>query len=417
MDDFSDSDAARVLDEFRPGLSVYIQGGVGEPLPLRAILAAAPEALSGVRVTSCLLPGMNEFDYAALHPDARLTTFLLPTGLRASFEAGRARVRPLPYSQITAAFAADPPFDLAIFQVTPPDLTGMCSFGPVSDFPGLIWPRAKRRVAFINARLPRAPRGPMIPLDAIDLAIEAGGPFITGQDGDPGPELGVIADRIAALIPDGAAIQTGIGGAPAAAVGRLAARRGLVVRSGLVTEGYRTLVQSGALDPLADHITGLALGSEDFMRWAAGYFIFADATVTHGAAGLAATPRLFALNSALEVDLFGQANLEWRGGRLASGLGGAPDFASAARRSKGGRAILALPSSAKGGSLSRIVARLEAPTVSIPRDLTDLVITEQGVADLRGTTLDGRAEVLIGIANPSHRAALASRWDEMRRRM
>ncbi len=417
MDESRNHDAARVLGEFRPGLSVYIQGGVGEPLRLRAILAADPEALSGVGIVSCLLPGMNEFDYAALHPDARLTTFLLPTGLRASFEAGRARVRPLPYCQITAAFAADAPFDLAIFQVTPPDPAGLCSFGPVSDFPGLIWPRAKRRVAFVNARLPRALRGPTIPFDAIDLAIEAEGPFITGHDGDPGLELGVIADRIAALIPDGAAIQTGIGGAPAAAVGRLAARRGLVVRSGLVTEGYRTLAQAGALDPVADHVTGLALGSEDFMRWAAEYFVFADATVTHDAAGLAATTQLFALNSALEVDLFGQANLEWRGGRLASGLGGAPDFANAARRSNGGRAVLALPSSAKGGSLSRIVARLDAPTVSLPRDLTDLVITEQGVADLRGTTLDERAEALIAIAAPSHRATLVSRWEEMRRGM
>jgi acyl-CoA hydrolase len=132
---------------------------------------------------------------------------------------------------------------------------------------------------------------------------------------------------------------------------------------------------------------------------------------------LAATPRLHALNSALEVDLFGQANLEWRGGRLASGLGGAPDFASAARRSEGGRAVLALPSSAKGGAISRIVARLEAPTVSLPRDLTDVVITEHGLADLRGSSLDDRAEALIGIADPAHRIDLAAAWESMRRRM
>src|SRR5947209_18307882 len=134
----------------------------------------------------------------------------------------------------------------------------------------------------------------------------------------------------------------------------------------MVTEGYRTLARAGALDPAADHVTGLALGSDDFMAWAADAFVFADATVTHGPAVLAATPRLHALNSALEVDLFGQANLEWRGGRLASGLGGAPDFAAAARRSSGGRAVLALPASGRGGALSRIIPRLEAPTVSLP---------------------------------------------------
>jgi acyl-CoA hydrolase len=412
----SETDVAKVLAEFRPGLSVYIQGATGEPLVLRDILSAAPEALRGVSLTACLLPGMNEFDYAALHAEARLTTFLLPTALRRSFEAGRVRVRPLPYSQIAAAFAADPPFDLAVFQVTAPDGGGLCSFGPLSDFPGLIWPRARRRLAFVNRQLPRATRGPTIPFDALDVAVEAEGPIILGGDGEPGSELGVIADRIAALIPDGAAIQTGIGGAPAAAVGRLTSRRGLVVRSGMVTHGYRVLDEAGALDANADHVTGLALGSAEFMRWAAGRFIFADATVTHGAA-VAATPRLHALNSALEVDLFGQANLEWRGGRLASGLGGAPDFAAAARRSAGGRAVLALPSTARGGVLSRIVARLDAPTISIPRDDTDLVITEHGVADLRGTGLDERAEALIAIAAPEHRNALATAWEAMRRAM
>ena len=410
-------DAERVLVEFRPGLRVYLQGAIGEPLVLRDILAGAPDRLAGVRLTACLLPGMNEFDYGALAGDLEVTTFLLPTAARGSFEAGRTRVRPLPYSQIAAAFAADPPFDLAIFLVTPPDADGDCSFGPLADFPRLIWPRAKRVMAFVNPRLPRAPRGPKIPFAAIDVVIDAEGPFITGPDGEAGGDLGRIADLIAGLIPDGAAIQTGIGGAPAAAVARLTDRRGLVVRSGMVTEGYRTLMEAGALDPDADHITGLALGTEDFMRWGAERFIFADATVTHGAAVLAATPRLHALNSALEVDLFGQANLEWRSGRLASGLGGAPDFAAAARRSSGGRAVLALPSSAKGGALSRIVARLEAPTVSIPRDDTDLVITEYGVADLRGTGLDERAEKLIAIATPAHRDGLAAAWDVMRRAM
>jgi len=413
----SERDAARVLGEFRPGLSVYLQGATGEPLVLRDVLSAAPEALGGVSLTSCLLPGMNEFDYAALDAAARLTTFLLPAGLRRSFEAGRVTVRPLPYSQIAAAFAADPPFDLAIFQVTPTDGAGLCSFGPVSDFPGLIWPRARRRLAFVNPGLPRAVRGPTIPFDALDVAVEADGPVILGEDGEAGAELTAIAARIAALIPDGAAIQTGIGGAPAATVGRLTDRRRLKVRSGMVTQGYRVLDEAGALDPDADHVTGLALGSADFTRWAAGRFTFSDATVTHGAAVLAATPRLHALNSALEVDLFGQANLEWRGGRLASGLGGAPDFAAAARRSPGGRAVLALPSTARGGTLSRIVARLEAPTVSIPRDDTDLVITEHGVADLRGTSLDERAEALIAVAAPEHRAGLAAAWEAMRRAM
>jgi len=410
-------DIDQVLSSFRPGARIYIQGAIGEPLILRELLAADPAVVAGVTITSCFLPGMNEFDYAGLHPDARAVTFLLPTGMRPSFEAGRVRVRPLPYSQIAAALSVDPPFDLAIFQVTPPGANGLCSFGPCADFPGLVWPRAKRNVAFVNPGLPRPLRGATIPYDALDVAVPWDGAMIAGTEGPPSAELDAIAGFIAPLIPDGAAIQTGIGGAPAAVVARLTDRRGLVVRSGMVTEGYRQLHQAGALDAKADHVTGLAYGSMDFVQWACKRFTFADATVTHGAAVLASTPGLHCLNSALEVDLFGQANLEWRNGRLASGLGGAPDFAAAARRSIGGRAVLALPSSAKAGAVSRIVARLDARTVSIPRDDTDLVVTEFGVADLRGTSLDERAEALIAVAHPDQRQALEDAWRDIRRKM
>ncbi|HEY2178909.1 MAG TPA: acetyl-CoA hydrolase/transferase C-terminal domain-containing protein, partial [Caulobacteraceae bacterium] len=401
-------DAARVLAEFRPGLEVYVQGAGGEPRALGPILAGAPEALAGVSITSCLLPGINRFDYAAL--GARLTTFMLPPGLRASFAAGRVAVRPMAYSQIAQALASERPPDLAIFQVTPPDAEGLCSFGPCSDFAPLIWRRAGRRLAFVHPGLPRPARGPTIPFAALDVAIEADGPLITGDEPAPSPDQTAIAERIAALVPDGAAIQTGIGGAPAAAVAKLVGHRGLVIRSGMVTDGYGALDEAGALASDRDHITGLAYGSPEFMVWAARRLVFADAMVTHGAASLAQISRLWAINSALEVDLFGQGNIEWREGVLVSGLGGAPDFARAARLSDGGRAILALPATAAGGRISRIVPRLTAPTVSLPRDDVDLVITEHGVADLRGASLEARAQALIAIAAPRHQADLERAW-------
>ncbi len=412
MSTTGDLDRAEALAAFSPGARVYIQGAGGEPLALREMLAAAPEALADVNLTSCLLPGMNEFDYVALNPTARLTTFMLPAASRASFIEGRVSVRPMPYSQIAADLAGDI-FDLAIFQVTPPDAAGWCGFGPCADFAGLVFSRAKRRIGFINADLPRVGRGPRVRRDAIDIAIDARGPFITAAEEAPSAERAAIAALVAAHVPDGAALQTGIGGAPAAALASLIAHRGLVVRSGMVTEGYRDLALAGALAEGADHITGLAMGSRDFMGWAAGAFTFADAFTTHGAAALAATPRFTAINSALEVDLFGQVNLEWRKGRLFGGLGGAPDFARAARRSEGGRSILALPATAKGGRLSRIVPRLMTPTVSLSRDDADLIITEHGAADLRGADLHTRARRLIAIAAPDQRAGLERAWRGM----
>jgi acyl-CoA hydrolase len=410
------ADAARVAAAFRPGMRVYVQGGAGEPLALRRILEANPGALQGVTLVSGLIPGINGFDYAALEPTARLETFMLPGALRASFEAGKVAVRPLAYAQIAEHLAEGPPFDLAILQVSPPDAEGHCSFGVCSDFPGLVWPRAQRRLAFVNAAWPAARRGPAIPQDRIDLAIGDDTTPLLGEDGRTTPEQAVIADHIAALVPDRAALQTGVGAVPASALAGLKGRRGLVIRSGMVTQAYRALHEAGALDPTAEHITGLAHGPLDFLDWAATHLIFADARTTHGAAALARAPRLHAINSALEVDLFGQANIEWREGKLVSGLGGAPDFARAAKRSPGGRAILALPATAAGGKISRIVPRLDAPCISIPRDDTDLVITENGVADLRGASLEGRAEALIAIAAPRQRAALSAAWEAMRSR-
>ena len=408
------TDAAKVLAAFKPGSTVYVQGGVGEPLALRDILGRDPEVLANVTLTGCPIPGMNEFDYAGLHPRARFVTFMLPAAWRPSFQAGRVIVRPASYSQIAAAFMSDPPVDLAILQVTPPDAEGMCSFGPCSDFGPLIWRRARRRLAFVNANLPRAARGPVIPWSAIDEAVEIDAPYITADEAAAGGEQAIIARRLVDLIPDGASIQTGIGGAPAAALLGLGDRRGLVIRSGMVTPAYQALAEAGALAS-EGHVTGLALGPDAFVRWATQTVGFADTTITHGAASLLGAERLHAINSALEVDLFGQANVEWRGGKLSSGLGGAPDFARAARRSPGGRAILALPATAARGTVSRIVARLDVPTVSIPRDDTDLVVTEHGVADMRGATLDGRAEALIAIAAPDHRERLAAEWASMRR--
>ena len=408
----SRADVDAVLTEFRPGRSIYIQGGVGEPMALREILQASPDVLDGVKITSCLLPGMNEFDYAALHERASLTTFMLPAAMRDSFVAGRVVVRPMTYSQI-AAYLSDQTFDLAIFQVSTPDEAGWCGFGPCADFPGLVVERARRRMAFVNSRLPRVSRGPRVRLGAMDVVIEAPGPFITARDQAPGAEVQAIAALVAEHVPDKAAIQTGIGAVPAAAIARLNHHVGLTVRSGMVTPGYEDLERAGAFKEGAAHITGMAIGPEAFMHWASGAFTFADALTTHGAEGLAATPRFTAINSALEIDLFGQVNLEWRDGRLFGGVGGAPDFARAARRSVGGRAILAFPSIARNGAVSRIVSRLAGPTISLARDDADLIITEHGVADLRGADLDRRAERLIAIAAPAHREGLARAWRVM----
>jgi acyl-CoA hydrolase len=412
------ADTTALLAEFRPGKRIFVPGATGEPLALRELLSAHPDRAAGVQFIGCLLPGMNDFDYAALHPEARLTTFLFPPAFRASFEAGRVRVLPLAYSRTAEYLAETAPIDTAILQVAPPDAEGLCSLGVCADFPPLVWRRAGRRIGLINPSLPQPARAGRIPYSALDLAVEIEAPVIAAADTPVSAEVTAITALVASLIPDGASIQTGIGGAPAAIYERLTDHKDLVVRSGMITPGFQTLALSGAL-AAGGHITGVALGPTDFYRFLAenDVIAFADARITHGPASLATIERFVSVNSALEIDLLGQVNLEWRGDRMVSGVGGAPDFIRAASRSPGGRSIIALPASAGGGKISRIVPRLTSPTSSISRNDIDTVVTEFGAASLSDLSLDERAEALMAIADPRHQAGLADEWARLRARL
>ncbi|MBO9376711.1 acetyl-CoA hydrolase [Sphingomonas histidinilytica] len=408
---------ADLLDRFRPGASVYLPGATGESLALAQALAADPDRLRGVEVTSCLLPGMNGVDYAGLAPDARLTVFMLPAATRKSFAQGRVRLLPLAYSAIARHIAAAA-FDVAIAHVAPPDAGGRASFGIAADFSPIAWNAARQRIAIVNPHMPSMRRGSSIALAEADLVVELDGPLVEVAPARPDATARAIAGRVAALIPHGAAVQVGIGGAPAALWAALGDHRGLRLRSGLASEELLALADRGALAS-DGHVAGIAAGSEGFYRTLADRDLirFADTRETHDAGRIGREERFFAANSALEVDLFGQVNLEWQGGRPVSGAGGAPDFAAAGIGSPGGRSITMLPATAKGGTISRIVARLSSPSVSLPRNLADVVVTEHGVADLRHASLDARAEALIAIADPTMRDVLAEQWRSLRTAM
>ena len=407
-------DQARLLEGLRPGLSVFVQGGSGEPLGLISALQKDPDRARGVRFTAPLISGINSFDYASLHSDAQLNTFMASDAWRASSEAGRTAVIPLSYSQIARQIEAQA-VDLAILHVTPPDAEGRCSFGVSADFGPLAWRKAQRRIGIVNSAMARPPRSEFVPFAALDLVIDDDSPLIVRDEVASKGVLDLIASHVASLVSDGAALQTGVGGAPAAALALLKDRRGLTIRSGMVTEGYRILSDAGALAPNEENVAGIAYGSTDFYAWLAQKDLTAFASVkrTHGAVALAQTPYFTAINSALEVDLFGQANLEWRGGRQVSGVGGAPDFARGAAESKGGLSIIAMPASVK--TVSKIVPRLGAPTISLSRNDVDVVVTEYGIARLRGKSPDERAEALIAISEPQHRSALSDGWRDLKR--
>jgi acyl-CoA hydrolase len=404
----------KLLDRLRPGTSIYLPGATGESIALGKLLSVDVERLRGIAVTSCLLPGMNSFDFIGCSEDIQLTTFMLPPSLHPAFATGRVRLMPLAYSGIARHIAAME-LDIAVVHLSPPDNDGWASCGIAADFAPIAWAAAKQRVAIVNPAMPAMPRGPSLPLAQADLIVEIEGPLVEISAARQDDVAHAIAGRVATLIPDHASLQIGIGAAPAALWAALADHRGLRLRSGMVGEELLMLADRGAL--AADgHVAGIAVGSQSFYgRLAERDLVrFGDTRETHDSAGIAREARFFAVNSALEVDLFGQINLEWQGGRPVSGVGGAPDFAAAGLASAGGRSIMMLPATARGGTISRIVSCLSGATVSLPRNLADMIVTEHGVADLRGASLDDRADALIAIADPLWRDALSDQWRTLR---
>jgi len=400
------------LAEFQPGRTIYIPGATGEPLALTQALAADFSRMAGVHAVSCLLPGINETDFLGPDTTGSMTCFLLPRGWKAGFAAGYVRVLPLAYSGIANFLGGRLKIDVAIAHVAPPDASGNCSFGIAADFTPIVWGRAGRRVALINHAMPAMRHGPSIPIDSADVIVETEAPLVATPARPAAAELDTIAASAAALVPEGAALQIGIGGAPAAVWSHLRDHRNIVVASGLVADPVRMLAERGVLREGGAHWAGIAHGSREFYRYLAdtGKIGFATVHHTHGIGVIGRLQKFTSINSALEIDLFGQANLEWLNGQLLGGIGGAPDFLRAAACSPGGRSIIALPATDRTGAVSRIVPQLTGRTVSICRNDIDTIVTEFGIAELRDASLDERAASLIAVAAPQHRESLGKAW-------
>jgi len=400
-----------ILDWLKPGQRVYFQGGPGECSVFRELLKKHPERAAGVELWSCFIPGINAFDYGSLKDGPSFVTFMASPALELSIASGQTTLRAMPYSEIGALLERTE-FDLAILHAAMPDEDGRCSFGIAADAPAIAARQAAKRIVFLNRSMPAIRDAESIGVGEIDLGVLIDAPLLSVETKpSKSATLEAIANHIAQLVPDGAVIQSGIGEAPGAAIAALTGRRRLSVHSGIITPEYRLLAEAGALGGSSSsqkrNIAGVAWGDAGFYEWLGQSQLFAFRSIleTHAWWNLAKIPNFVSIGSAIEVDLQGNINLEWLGGRRISSVGGAPDYVRGALGSPGGRSIIALPSTSRGGA-SRIVARLEKP--SIPGEQADTVVTEYGVAELRSLSPDQRLQKLIGVAAPDHRGALAA---------
>jgi 4-hydroxybutyrate CoA-transferase len=267
-------------------------------------------------------------------------------------------------------------------------------------------------IAQLNPTLVAPAGSPLINPALIDAMFESdeSAPALAPANIDEAAQA--IGGLVAGLIRDGDCLQTGIGAIPAAILSQLSDKNDLGMHGGLIDDGGMQLIENGnltgarkALDT-HKHVTGMALGSAELMSWLAGRrdVVFRGANHTHEVSAIRQLDGFVSVNSAVEVDLFGQVNAEMAGGRQISGTGGSVDFMRAAKASKGGRSIVAMNATARGGSVSRIVPKVEMVTAL--RTDVDTVVTEYGVAQIKDLPNQARAEALINIAAPQFRDEL-----------
>ena len=401
----------------KPGDEVYLPGSSGAPIAFVDALLQDSQRSEGLQLLSTYVPGINTLDIDRLHPTARVSGLFMQPAFSAAQRDGRYRMLPMTYASFVRHIRDEFTPDLTVVQIAPPDSQGRCSLGPAVEFMPEVLKKSRRVLGLLNKNVPVIPGAFSIAYDQLNTACEvdtALPTYVTDTDA----ATDAIAANVASLIPDGAALQVGLGKVPAALSRLLRNHRKLRMHSGMLSDGLLDLAEAGALDPDFVPLAAVLIGSEKLYQSLNGFanLRVVGIEVTHDLPTLVNLPGLIAVNSALEVDLLGQCNLEHANGRAVSGCGGAPDFARGARLSRGGCSIVALNAvfESKGKTASRILPALSANAVSsLARTDVDVVITEFGIAKLRGRSVHERAEALIGVAAPQFRDELQTAWNSI----
>lgn len=401
-------DQLRMMDFVHRGdMVVWPQAGA-EPLTLTEILMRERAQIGGFRAGIGL--GLSETT-APAHADFVEFVSYCGSGTNTALaRAGLLDILPVPYSRFADALA---PVDVLLLHLAPCDATGRYTLGLAEEYIAPLIASARTIIAQINDALPRIAGGQMLSRKDIDVLVPSSRAPLCLSPARAGTVETRIAGHVAALVEDRSVLQAGLGKLPETILAALADRRDLGVHSGALGDWLVTLTEAGALTNAAKardtgvSVGGLLMGGEALYRFAHENTAIrlAPTSYTHDAGILAAHDRFVAVNSALEVDLTGQINAETAGGVYVGAVGGASEFLRGAHRSRGGLPVVALPATVAKTGAPRIVSALSGP-VSTPRSEAGIIVTEHGVADLRGRTLKERRRLMLDIAAPEHRAAL-----------
>lgn len=403
----------------RQGERVGWAEATAEPVWLTRMLERQAERCPPFRIFFALTFAS---DFRPDHPNVTVTALGGASAGRRFFASGAGNVIPANISDVSELIARGRlRTDIVLLQVSGPDPAGNYNAGVGIEFLREMMAGARLVIAQVNPLLPWTEGDTLIEPGAIDFLVPAPYPVLEAPQRGIGAVEQAIAAHVKRLVPDRATIELGIGQIPEAVTRELAQKQGLGVHSGAIGDGLADLIEAGVVDNRHKEIDeGITVAT--MLMGTRRLYDFADRNpkiriraprYTHDALVLGNFRRFIAINGALEIDLTGQVNAETSSGRHVGLVGGQMDFVRAANRAPEGRSIIALPSTTRDRVRSRIVARLVDGVVTTPRAEADCIVTEHGVAELRGRTLAERARALIAVAEPAFRAELERAADRL----
>jgi acyl-CoA hydrolase len=399
-----------IAEYLRPGDTVLIGQAAAEPPVLVEKLIAAAHDIGGLTAFCGYTLSAAWEGVSAGKP--HIKAYVAHGPLRTLSAKGLVEIVPWHYGRIEEYIEAGHiRIDVVLLQVAPADADGYYSLGATVDYAAVAADRARAVLVEVNPNMPQTSSARRLHRSRVAASVTSSRVLADSPARPATAAECAVAENVAAFVPSGATIQLGVGALADAIARELHGRRDLRVRSGLVGDWLVDLDEAGALaDVPGSCVTGMALGTERLYK-----FLQCSAKVRMAPVGeqlaraaMAECDPYVAMNSAIEVDLYGQVSAEVAGERYVGAVGGQAGFFRAARLARSGLAVVALAATNADGTTSRIVPVVTGP-VTTPQGDVDLVITEYGAADLRGTSYRERAERLIEVAAPQHRAALASR--------
>jgi len=413
--------AEEAVKHIKSGDRVVLGHAVGEPLALVDAMVKNKDSYENVEIVHMVGMGKGEYTAPGMEPHFRHNAIFVGGCTRKAVNEGRADYTPCFFHEVPKMFREGYlPVDVALIQVSPPDQHGYCSFGVSVDYTKPAAEAAKLVIAEVNDQMPRTMGDSFIHVSQLDYIVETSRPIIEL----PPPKIGdvekAIGENCASLIEDGSTLQLGIGAIPDAILLFLKDKKDLGIHSEMISDGVVELVEAGVINNSKKSINRgksvvtFLMGTKKLYDYAHDNPAVAMHPVNYvnDPYVVAQNYKMVSINSCIQVDLMGQVASESIGLRQFSGVGGQVDFVRGAVMAKDGKSIIAMPSTASQGKVSRIVPFLdEGSAVTTSRNDVHYVVTEYGIAELRGKTLKQRARALIEIAHPDFRDQLIEEYE------